>query len=51
MLTLPVKGGKYVVYSDASGKGLGSVLILDGKVIVCASQQLRPHEQNYLTHD
>jgi len=40
-----------VVYSDASKRGLGCVLIQQGKVIACASRQLKPHEVNYLVHD
>ena len=40
-----------MVYSDASGKGLGYVLTQHGKVIAYASRQLRPYESNYLTHD
>ena len=50
-LSLPVEGGKYVVYSDASRQGLDCVLMQDGKVIAYASRQLRPHEKNYPTHD
>ena len=51
VLTLPVEGGRFVVYSDASKQGLGCVLMQEGKVIAYASRQLRPHEQNYPTHD
>ena len=51
ILSLPVEGGRYMVYSDDSGKGLGYVLMQDGKVIAYTSRQLRPHEQNYHTHD
>ena len=51
ILSLPMEGGRYVVYSDASGKGLGCVFMQDEKVIAYASKQLRPHEQNYPTHD
>jgi hypothetical protein len=40
-----------VLYSDASGKGLGCVLMQHGKVIVYASRQLKTHEVNYLVHD
>ena len=40
-----------MVYSDASRKGLGCVLMQHGKVIAYASRQLRPHELNYPTHD
>jgi hypothetical protein len=39
------------VYCDASGTGLGGVLMQEGRVIVYASCQLRKHEVNYLTHD
>ena len=38
-------------YSDASGIGLGCVLMQDGKVVAYAFRQLKPHEQNYPTHD
>ena len=40
-----------MVYSDASGKGLGCVLMQHGKVIVYASRQLKTHEVNYPVHD
>ena len=39
------------MYSDASRIGLGCVLMQDGKVVEYASRQLKPHEQNYPTHD
>ncbi|WVZ97518.1 hypothetical protein U9M48_043045, partial [Paspalum notatum var. saurae] len=39
------------VYCDASGSGLGCVLMKEGRVITYASSQLRKHEVNYLTHD
>ena len=39
------------MYSDTSGIGLGCVLMQDGKVVAYASKQLKPHEQNYPTHD
>ncbi|GKC72174.1 putative reverse transcriptase domain-containing protein, partial [Tanacetum coccineum] len=41
----------FVVYCDASGIGLGSVLMQRGKVIAYASRQLKNHEKNYTTHD
>nr|GEY04272.1 putative reverse transcriptase domain-containing protein [Tanacetum cinerariifolium] len=41
----------FVVYCDASHKGLGSVLMHREKVIAYASQQLKVHEKNYTTHD
>ncbi|WVZ51906.1 hypothetical protein U9M48_003006, partial [Paspalum notatum var. saurae] len=39
------------VYCDASGNGLGCVLMQEGRVISYASRQLRKHEANYPTHD
>ncbi|WVZ84654.1 LOW QUALITY PROTEIN: hypothetical protein U9M48_031661 [Paspalum notatum var. saurae] len=39
------------VYCDASGNGLGCVLMQEGRVIGYASRQLRKHEVNYPTHD
>ena len=39
------------IYCDASGSGLGCVLMQDGCVIAYASGQLRKHEVSYLTHD
>ena len=52
-MTAPVLSGKdgYVVYSDASRKGLGCVLMQDGRVVAYASRQLKKHGQNYSTHD
>ena len=39
------------VYCDASRLGLGCVLMQEGKVVSYLSRQLRPHEENYPTHD
>ncbi|GJT35618.1 putative reverse transcriptase domain-containing protein [Tanacetum coccineum] len=41
----------FVVYCDASGIGLGCVLMQRGKVIAYASRLLKIHEKNYITHD
>ncbi|MCF8701904.1 hypothetical protein L3054_11000 [Corynebacterium sp. MC-10] len=51
VLTLPEGSDGYVLYCDASGVGLGCVLMQNGKVIAYASRQLRKHEKNYPTHD
>ena len=51
ILTLPSGLGSFVIYNDASKKGLGCVLMQHGKVIAYASRQLKSYEQNYFTHD
>ncbi|KAH0681196.1 hypothetical protein KY284_022281 [Solanum tuberosum] len=51
VLVLPEGTEGYAVYCDASGVGLGCVLMQHGKVIAYGSRQLRPHEKNYPTHD
>jgi len=38
-------------YCNASGTGLGCVLMKDQRVIAYASKALRRHEENYATHD
>ncbi|GJR31153.1 putative reverse transcriptase domain-containing protein [Tanacetum coccineum] len=49
--TLPDGPEDFVVYCDASGIGLGCVLMQRGKVIAYASRQLKIHEKDYTTHD
>jgi hypothetical protein len=39
------------VYCDASGMGIGGILMQDGHVIAYASRQLQRHEEHYPTHD
>ena len=51
VLTLLVPKFNYAIYSDASKKGLGCVLMQDRKVITYTSRQLKTHEVNYPTHD
>ncbi|GJV73784.1 putative reverse transcriptase domain-containing protein [Tanacetum coccineum] len=49
--SLPDGPEDFVVYCDASGIGLGCVLMQRGKVIAYASRQLKIYEKNYTTHD
>ncbi|GJV26320.1 putative reverse transcriptase domain-containing protein [Tanacetum coccineum] len=51
ILALPEGNDDFVVYCDASLQGLGAVLMQREKVIAYASRQLKPHEENYTTHD
>ncbi|GJZ70861.1 putative reverse transcriptase domain-containing protein, partial [Tanacetum coccineum] len=51
ILALPEGSEDFVVYYDASHKGLGVVLMQRKKVIAYASRQLKIHEKNYTTHD
>ncbi|GJR02420.1 putative reverse transcriptase domain-containing protein [Tanacetum coccineum] len=51
ILALPEGSENFVVYCDASQKGLGAVLMQKEKVIAYASRQLKIHEKNYTTHD
>ena len=48
---MPSGDGGFVVYSDASKKGLGYVLMQHGKVITYASRQLKEYKRNYPTHN
>ncbi|GJS04634.1 putative reverse transcriptase domain-containing protein [Tanacetum coccineum] len=51
ILALPEGSENFVVYCDASHKGLGAVLMQKEKVIAYASLQLKIHEKNYTIHD
>nr|GEX38312.1 retrotransposon protein, putative, Ty3-gypsy subclass [Tanacetum cinerariifolium] len=51
ILALPEGNDDFVVYCDTSIQGLGAVLMQREKVITYASWQLKPHEENYTTHD
>ncbi|GKA60276.1 putative reverse transcriptase domain-containing protein [Tanacetum coccineum] len=51
ILALPEGSENFVVYCDASHKGLGAVLMQREKVIAYASRQLKVHEKNYTTYD
>ncbi|GKA80540.1 putative reverse transcriptase domain-containing protein [Tanacetum coccineum] len=51
ILALPEGSEDFIVYCDASIKGLGIVLMQREKVIAYALRQLKIHEKNYTTHD
>ncbi|GKB45493.1 putative reverse transcriptase domain-containing protein [Tanacetum coccineum] len=51
ILALPKESENFVVYYDASHKGLCAVLMQKERVIAYASCQLKIHEKNYTTHD
>jgi hypothetical protein len=51
VLAQPDNTQPFDVYCDASGTGLGCILMQNNQVIAYASRALRTHEQNYPTHD
>ena len=51
VLTLTEEGVDFTVCCDASGVGLGGVLMQKGKVIAYAYRQLKSNKKNYPTHD
>ncbi|GKE43433.1 reverse transcriptase domain-containing protein [Tanacetum coccineum] len=51
ILALPEESENFMVYCDASHKGLGAVLMQKERVIAYASRQLKIHEKNCTTHD
>nr|GEY24070.1 putative reverse transcriptase domain-containing protein [Tanacetum cinerariifolium] len=51
ILALPKGSENFIIYCDASYKGLGAVLMQNEKVISYSSRQLKIHEKNYTTHD
>jgi hypothetical protein len=50
ILVMPDMEKSFSIYCDASGQGLGCVLMQDGHVVAYASRQLRKREAHYLTH-
>jgi hypothetical protein len=51
ILVMPDMEKSFSIYCDASGQGLGCVLMQDGHVAAYASRQLRKHKAHYPTHD
>lgn len=51
ILALSVEDEGFTMYYDASGIGLGCVLMHQGRVITYASRKLEVYERNYPTHD
>nr|GEU33065.1 putative reverse transcriptase domain-containing protein [Tanacetum cinerariifolium] len=51
ILALPKGAENFIIYCDASHKGLGVVLMQNEKVIAYASRQQKIHEKNYTTYD
>ncbi|GJW33259.1 putative reverse transcriptase domain-containing protein [Tanacetum coccineum] len=51
ILALPQGAENFILYCDASHKGLGAMLMQNEKVIAYVSRQLKIHEKNYTTHD
>jgi hypothetical protein len=51
VLAQPDIAKPFDIYCDASGTGLGCILMQEGRVISYSSQQLRCHEEHYPTHD
>ncbi|GJU12984.1 putative reverse transcriptase domain-containing protein [Tanacetum coccineum] len=51
ILALPEGSKDFVVYCDASHKGLGAVLMQREKVIAYASRQVKVYEKNYTIQD
>jgi hypothetical protein len=47
VLTMPDMEKPFSIYCDASGQGLGCVLMQDGHVVAYASRQLRKHKEKY----
>jgi hypothetical protein len=51
VLAQPNIAKPFDIFGDASGTGLGCVLMQEGRVISYSSRQLRCHEECYPTHD
>nr|GEX48626.1 hypothetical protein [Tanacetum cinerariifolium] len=51
ILALREGNDDFFVHCDASHQGLGAVLMQRENIIAYASRKLKPHEENYTTHD
>jgi hypothetical protein len=51
MLVMPSMEKPFLIFCDASGQGLGCLLMQDGHVVAYASRQLRKREEHYPTPD
>jgi hypothetical protein len=51
ILVMPDMEKSFSIHCDASGQGLGCVLMHHSHVVAYASRQLRKHEAHYSTHD
>jgi hypothetical protein len=51
VLVMPDIEKPFSIYCDASGQGLGCVLMQDGHIVAYASRKLRTHGEHYLIHD
>ena len=51
ILIIPKGEDRFVIYCDASGQGLGTILMQHGRVIAYASRRLKDYKKNYSTHD
>jgi hypothetical protein len=51
VLVMPGMERPFSIFCDASGQGLGCVLMQDGLVVAYASRQLRKREEHYPTLD
>jgi hypothetical protein len=51
VLIMPDMERPFSIYCDASGQGLGCVLMQDSHVVAYASRQLRKHKEKYPTHN
>jgi hypothetical protein len=50
ILVMHDMGKSFSIYCDASGQGIGCVLMQEGHMVVYASRQLKKHEAYYPTH-